>query len=617
MSTASLGSRLLGLGLSAAFFATLPIAVQTLGTGSDLGIWISNKGPYQAAGVGGTPDPFRIFPSDRAARVRADDPPDVSAPGLWLRTRRMTFGKQWEHEVTVPLYRGPLVPADSPICGYRLALGEEVFQTAAFRELAQQQVNAQWARVREMAGRENVTIGALSRFAFEAKLAAPGLVVDLAAEDENGAGLSARLAFRIQAGGGRLVVTNAAPPRVTVTARLASLARNEGTRRADDAGFLGSFFGDYARGQAEAQLRALAASKAGEMADFAANLATGQFARLAAFPSPLPNRPNDTFSVVIAEQPAIANGRLSVGFCLAARLDPQGTITAGPNEFVYRQVPSPTLPETPAKGPRVELALNGDALNQLLFVAWKTGALRETGGSLLASAKKDKSVDDMLQQLDFDLRQVDPTLPPVVSDGDDDHVAITVAGIRLGTVGKQDGPIKTMDDSVSALVVHAEALGTVAAEGDDVVVRGELKEPHPGSGDFAIHANCVKGVQGVWTLSSCVGDLLPIAKSEWARYRRTHEPPTVRFPIGTLLESLAKGGLFTGLSVKIAHPSIETHGKPLSMVARMDLDVGAATGTNAAAIPGLAKGVALPTATGSTTATPAPAATKNEVKQAP
>ena len=72
------------------------------------------------------------------------------------------------------------------------------------------------------------------------------------------------------------------------------------------------------------------------------------------------------------------------------------------------------------------------------------------------------------------------------------------------------------------------------------------------------------------------GDLLPIARSEWARFRRDNPPPSLRLPVGTLVRSLAQGGLFSGLSVKIGKPYIETKGKPLGLYARMELDVGAA-----------------------------------------
>jgi hypothetical protein len=555
------------------FAAALPVSVQLLGKGQDLGAWLRGRGPYQAVAETASPEAFRVFPSDRAARVRVDEPASTDAPGLYLRTRKLTFGQQWEQEITVPLYRGPLVSAESPICGYRLGVGEEVFSTPSFRELALKQVKEQWARVREMAGRENVTIGDLSKFAFEAKLVNPGLVVDFAAEDSNGAGLSAKLVFRIQAGSGRLVVTNAAPPQVNVTARLAGLARNEGSRRADDAGILGSFFGDYARGAAEGQLRALAQSKAGEMASFAASLATQQFARLGSFPSPIPGRPKDTFSLVVSEQPVVANGRLSVAFCLAAHVDTEGAATSGPNEIVYRNAKSPTLPEAElAKGaPRVELAMNGDAMNQVLFVLWKTGALRDTGGQLLVSAKKDKSVDQMLDQLDFDLHDLEPTLPPVVAEAEGSQVAITAAGIRVGQAKRST----RKPGEASYLAVHAEALGTLAAEGEDIVVRGDLREPSPG--EFALHANCVQATPGLFTLSSCVGDLLPIAKSEWARFRAKNPPPSLRLPIGTLVQSLAQGGLFTGLSVKVGKPTIETRGSPLGLYGRMELDIGAAS----------------------------------------
>lgn len=562
---------MLGLLGGTVFVAALPASLEAFGKGRDLGVWVRGPGPYQAAGEGGTAEPFKIFPSDRAARVRSNDPAGLALPGLYLQKRNLTFGEQWEQEVTVPLYRGPLVPAESSVCGYRLGVGEEVFGTASFRDLALKQVKEQWARVREMAGRENVTIGDLNKFAFEAKLVNPGLLVDFAAEDSNGAGISARLAFRIQAGSGRLVVMPAAPPQVNVTSRLAGLARNEGTRRADDAGFLGSFFGDYARGAAEAQLRALAQSKAMEMANFAAILATNQFARLTSFPSPIPNRAKDTFAVTIAEQPVIANGRLSVAFCLAAKIHPEGAVTTGPAEMVYRNAPSPSLPDPTPGAPRVELAMNGDALNQALYVMWKTGALRDTGGQLLGSAKKDKKVEQMLAQLDFDLSNLDPTLPPVVSEGNAKQIGLTAAGVR---VGKLQGAKEGAKQVQGYLAVHAEALGTLEAEGEDIVLRGDLREPRPG--EFALHANCVEGQQGLWTLSSCVGDLLPIARAEWSRFRKDNPPPSLRLPIGTIFRSLAQGGLFTGLSVKIGKPFIETRGKPLGLYGRMELDVGAA-----------------------------------------
>lgn len=598
MAASAWKANLLGLLGGTVFLAALPASLEAFGKGRDLGVWVRGTGPYQAAGEGGTPEAFRIFPSDRASRVRTNDPPaaTLALPGLHLQKRNLTFGEQWEQEVTIPLYRGPLVPADSSVCGYRLGVGEEVFGTASFRDLALKQVKEQWARVREMAGRENVTIGDLSKFAFEAKLVNPGLLVDFAAEDSNGAGISARLAFRIQAGSGRLVVMPAAPPQVNVTSRLAGLARNEGTRRADDAGFLGSFFGDYARGAAEAQLRALAQAKAMEMANFAALLATNQFARLTSFPSPIPNRAKDTFAVTIAEQPVIASGRLSVAFCLAAKIHPEGAVTSGPAEMVYRNAPSPTLPDPTPGSPRVELAMNGDALNQALYVMWKTGALRDTGGQLLGSAKKDKKVEQMLGQLDFDLSNLEPTLPPVVSEAEAKQIGLTVAGVR---VGKVQGGRSGTKEGAGYLAVHAEALGTLEAVGEDIVLRGDLREPKPG--EFSLHANCVEGNRGVWTLSSCVGDLLPIARSEWARFRKENPAPSLRLPIGAVFQSLAKGGLFTGLNVKIGKPFIETRGKPLGLYGRMELDIGAAaTGVVPLLnlpLPGM------PAATGATTST--------------
>ena len=558
---ATAGASALALLLAAA----LPLGLHAWGRERDLGVWVSGNGPYQIATESAPLPSVHGFPSKLLPRVSRNDGPHLDGSGLWLRSQTLTFGAQWEQQVTVPFFRGPFVSAESPVCGYRLGISEGVLSTPEVRALAFQQVSAQWSQVRTLAARENVSVGELKSFSFDAKLAPPGLLIDVAVEDASGAGLSARLAFRIQAGAGRLVVSAAAPPTVTVTARLAGLARAEGGRRADDSGVLASaFFGDYARGQAEAQLRGLAAAKAVEIADFVARLATGQLARLARFPSPLPGRSADTLSLIVPEQPTIADGRLSIPLCLQAQVAAPGAVE-GPGEIVHRGAAPPLLPAADATSPRVELAMNGDALNQVLFVLWRTGTLREAGGGVLGSARESEQVGQLLRQLDFDIKHVDPALPPVLADGDTSRVHLTAAGVRLGS---------RPGDTGTDLVVHAEALASVETDGDDVVLRGDLVERTPGA--FGLSANCVRGDRGVWTLTSCVGDLLPIARLEWSKHRATHPPPELRYSVGSMFRAIAKSGLVSGLTLDGSRPHLETRGRTLGLDGRIDLALGPA-----------------------------------------
>lgn len=555
----------LGLLVGASLLAVLPIGVHLTGGKHDLEV--RTRGAYELRSDTNarTPRAEVVAGSDRATIAHSLP---SGTPGLDLVSYRATYGDAWHREVTEPVLVGSLVPKDGAVCGYTLQVSQSLFDTkgagAALEELVISQVAPQFPQSFEVPGGIHVHFPALDekKSTFEVTLGEGHGTVRLLLAFVDGTKLGVRFGASVVSDDGSPAVRRIDKPQVEfrgpVRDDIVRQASAKGGEIGTGVGLLGCFFGPIGCAIG-AGGGALVGSELGEgAANLAIPLAVSYEATrnidaqlgnlgLARFKEPWKiskDRPNDTVRLRLERDPVIESTALTLPLCASIHvaepmIDP--TIT-GPVRLHAQEA---RATKVRADHPTLDLAMNGDALNQVVWYLWQSGKLQELGRSDLALAGLKKSV----QAAAFDFTGLDPQLPPTLDPASSgkDALSFTLANVQVG---------HTVDRSVMS---HGKVALAVSGDDGTVSMTGLVRD---------LHVDCAKMETGEVDRTACFGDLLPVAREQAAK-----RPVTQSWDGGALLTrlpTLAFGGVTLRLSGLTASTQGSTSTIDLRVLGRLE-----------------------------------------------
>ena len=259
--------------------------------------------------------------------------------------------------------------------------------------------------------------------------------------------------------------------------------------------------------------------------------------------APLPSRPNDTVALSLAKDPTISPEGIAIPICAKVNIggskrDPAitGPVFVEPlNDFDTQRASFDTA------SPDLELIANANGINQVLYLLWQSGTLRELGQS---SALLDV-LPESIRALAFDVTGFDPGLPPTVaqsiSASKGNQLTVVLGDVALGTWDRRR--------------VVGHAVTTVGVEQGDLSARFQQ-----------MAVNCVEAVSRPpqLKLTPCLSDLLPAV-----RETLQEKPLTHRIPSDDLLRRLPDF-TFEGLKLDLSKLRVNTTASPATLRFHVD-----------------------------------------------
>jgi hypothetical protein len=254
--------------------------------------------------------------------------------------------------------------------------------------------------------------------------------------------------------------------------------------------------------------------------------------------APFANRPDAALQLRLATDPTFDKNGLDLSICsslsLSTKLFPQ---VPGPVQAFSNLTAPATLP--PTSNSVISLALNANQLNQLLYFLWQSGALKELGATpSLIDALPSQSKD-----LAFTVTGFEPQLPPTVSTlpPKNSGLMVSFGDVRIGN---------WQGHSVTS---HAIAELSAHSEADQIAFSATFP---------TVAINCVDAPRGGHTkLSSCFSDLLP-AVTETLR----QDPMVRKLSGGDVLSALPRL-FFEGLRLELSGLSVESRSQSRTLEA--------------------------------------------------
>ncbi|MBI4703436.1 MAG: hypothetical protein HY744_20170 [Deltaproteobacteria bacterium] len=543
-----------GLG-AVALLAALPVALGAVGSPPEVGVTFRAPTPYEVV-TGGPAGEVAVRPPDLLDALDRRGELEGTGPGIWLRSWRVTYGRQWEKEVTLPVVVGPLRDAArEPSCGYVVRASAGLFDpdvgAPAVRAVVEHAVRERWGALKAEARREGMDLEPVVAVPFSMRLTEGGVTASLRVVMADGAALDLEAQFGLLVQAGRLAVF-VRSTRTQPNERLVELAH--------EAGLLGTPFRAFILGvtlgvaapllaaAGEGELRGRVRDAAEEMAEAVATKISAALGHLESLRSPLPGRPDDEIRITFQDQPLVTPRAVELRPCISVNIAPTGSVDVRIPGPPLVASPPPSLPPLadPA-APTIEVAASTHGLNQALYAAWQAGALRKLGEQLLSSS----SENALVEKLAFDVTGVEPRLPPVVTGAGRRPGSLTLAAadLRLGT---WDGGHGARD-----VVGHARVAVTVDAADEKLVLSGEVED---------VRANCVERVGSAeWSLTPCLGDLVPVVRlelegspksgsfdaGEWFRLLREASFGGARLDADQLRAEVREGGIYGRVRVRL------------------------------------------------------------------
>jgi hypothetical protein len=475
-----------GVVVAAALAASLPFAI-TRPESEDLHL---DAGAAHA--IADAPPSFPLA-EPASLRARVSTRTLGAAPGLVLRSHRVTYGARWEREVTSAAYVGPFDrEGDAWPCGVVIHAGAALFDTTGDGSALVDAVDAE-VRERFPMSVEGIAFPAVSRTALEVTPIAGGLrvKVDVGLVDGSHFTVPLRLALLTDEGVLRLERVDALPPSWSGPTRAAAARK----------GYIHWLLGpinDVTMGIADRVAERLYRREIAGIVAKALGLLDRAIAGTQRGLSPFPGRASDRIELRLSHDPVVDETGITMTLCPIVRL-------AAPK--VDASIPGPPRLATPppeegalvdeqdAHGGRLSARLSGDALNELLYVLFQTGALRDAGTSEAAL----RALPDRVADLAFPVRGFDPRLPPVARI---DHGALSliVGDVALGRWDDRD------------VVGHGAFDLAIAADGR--VLRATATPR-------AIAIDCVTSRGAGVRIDPCLSDLLPALRGELEGKART------------------------------------------------------------------------------------------------
>lgn len=437
------------------------------------------------------------------------------APGVVLRSDRVTYGARWEREVTSVAYVGPFDrEGEAWPCGVAVHAGAAVFDTAG---AGKGLVDAIDAEVRERFPRsiEGIWFPAVKTTTMEIAPSAGALRVKVVVELKDGTRFTVPLVLALESREGILHLrrVDRAPPSWTGASRVAAARK----------GYLHWLLGpinDLTMGVAdEVAGRIFRQQLGGIVAQATATLDRAIAGFQAGF-APFPSRPGDRIELRLGADPLVTAAGVTLTLCPIVRL-------AAPK--VDARVPGP-----PRKGPvdgdapgalarplalredagraRLSASLSPAALDELLYVLFQTGALRDAGKSEAVL----RELPDRVADLAFTVRGFDPRLPPVAR-WRGDAFELALGDVALGAWDGRE------------VVGHALFDLSLAADGRALRATATPR---------AVAIDCVRAAGDGVLIEPCLSDLLPALRGELVGAPRTwsvaSEVLETSIPVGPL-----------------------------------------------------------------------------------
>jgi hypothetical protein len=239
----------------------------------------------------------------------------------------------------------------------------------------------------------------------------------------------------------------------------------------------------------------------------------------------------------LARPPEVSTDGIGLRLCAKVDLDGERVdpaITGPP--LVDAELPE--LPP-PGKGARIDVRLNAEAVNRIVYALWQLGELRKWG----TSTQILDQLPDEVRSLAFEVSGFDPRLPPVL---DAAESRIAVANVAVGRWGER------------TVFGHATGSFELATVGDDVEITAEVDR---------MAVSCATMAGSGHRIEPCLSELLPMV-----RERMQEQPPRFRIDTSGLVRALA-GHTVHGLRLRLTPPQVAW--KNGGMDVRMSVQVGA------------------------------------------
>jgi hypothetical protein len=266
---------------------------------------------------------------------------------------------------------------------------------------------------------------------------------------------------------------------------------------------------------------------------------------------PIAENPGAAVRLRLAGPPTTSSGGVSLRVCASTQIangvDPDviGSVGAGA---------SPPVSPMPSGDSNIELDVNGNTLNHVLYFLWQSGALRDIGTSknfvqaMFDRTREPDGSQSALQKLAFEFKGLDPGLPPTIMPGTSgsDGLKIALGDVRIGNWDTRR--------------VVAHALGALAIEptGGDLKLKGSVTE---------IAANCTGTGSNGSVLSPCMSDLMPAI-----RPLLVNKPLSVAVHGGDVLARLPTMS-FGGGQVQLSDLEATTSANPVRLTLQVSAQV--------------------------------------------
>ena len=548
------------------------ISLGALPEGDDLSVTVNSTRAFVIEGGGASPPKVFAGPEDIKTRIETRDLPTDAIGGFHLRTWRIDYAHRWEREVTLPVLSGPLVKEGSNVCGFTLKIGAGLFANKEAIEAAvRKKLDSQFPRTFKHESGIEIDFPALTAVKLDIKLVRGLVTVALGMRLRDNTLIQASANLKVISSNGAPVVqrvgkvwTNWEGPTYD---RMLEQASEKG---AATGGLLGGLLGLLFFGPAGALVGGVAGGGAGSAAgqekaheegqekaqneitnqidDALADLALGM-AKLKHPFAPLPSRPNDTVALSLAKDPTISPEGIAIPICAnvnigGSKRDPAitGPVIVEPSNVFDTQRASFDI-----ASPDLELVANANGINEVLFLLWQSGTLRELGQS---SAILD-ALPESIRALAFEVKGFDPGLPPTVmqsaSAAETKNLTMVLGDVALGSWERR----RVVGHVVTSLGID---------QGDSIDLSAKFQH---------LSVNCVEPIpqKGQMKLTPCLSDLLPPVRD------MLKEKPLVhRIPSADLLRRLPDF-TFDGLKIDLSRLRVYTTSAPATLRFRVDTKI--------------------------------------------
>ncbi len=499
---------IMAVGLGVAF----PVALSALPDTPDLQVTVPGARPFVVRDEARQPGPvLALLPSPEPEGISSSL--SSSGPGLALRTWEVTYSHRWERDVALPILTGPFARDGEDICGISVRLGAGLFDTrgagAGFEGVIKKRAASFFGREMDVAGHA-FALPALDAVHLWIVPRPNTLTVHIELRLVDGTIFAASFDARIDVENGTPVVRRVGEPVTTWSGptrdRVIAMGATEGTGYGVAIGLLGCFFGPLGCvagvGVGAAAGDNVGRAKANDLAESTSKelIAKGLDDALAEVGlklnalgepwAPFPARPKDVVRFRLSGAPRVTSSGIALDLCTRVTIGDTPVDRTIPGSL-FTMAALPMFDRAPASSDLVELAVNGDALNQLLYFMWQSGRLRDLGTSrgLLDSL----SLPPEMSALAFDFKGFDAGLPPSVIEGTAkaNTLQVGVADVKIGDWGNRR--------------VVAHGFGSLRLES----IKGRITLS---AAVDRLVANCTERVGTGTALTPCVSDLMPTVR---------------------------------------------------------------------------------------------------------